>query len=688
MPLDAPADSASVRHLLGRLGVVEDRVRAAAAARRAVDPDPDDAFRGLYVSDAGADRLLAPVTPRRPADAGLERLRRVEGAADAEEARGADLRLRRLARTLALDVLDVEILLVALAVDLDARFEPLYGYLNDDVSRRRATVGLTLDLCGVPAAIAEARSRFGEHGALAAHGLLLVEDVERPFLTRALRVPDRVTAHLLGDDRVDSVLAPLVMTPPGAAPPLASGAPGVAELAAAIGSGARFCYVRESRGASARLLAHDALELAGWRALSVDLCDLPPAARATCVRSALREAVLTGSALVLGPAEVLLPEDRRSIERSAAPGRPVVVCGESRWDPAWSRSFPLTFEAGAQTEASRASIWAAALDGRLSNGLDVATATAQFRLSPEQIARAADAAALRAAASGAPIGAAQLAEACREQSATGLGRLARRIEPRADWGRLVLPPGQIRQLQEIAGRARWRRRVLDEWGMGGGAAGKRGISALFAGPSGTGKTMSAEVIARELGLDLYRVDLASVVDKYIGETEKNLGRIFDEAEGVSGVLLFDEADALFGRRSEVKDSHDRYANIEVAYLLQRMESFDGVAILATNLRANLDEAFTRRLDIIVDFPLPDEAARREIWQRSIAPAVPLACGIDFERLARAFDLSGGDIRNVCLAAAYAAAGEGRDLTMEDVLHATEREYRKLGRLGFEQSWRR
>ena len=252
---------------------------------------------------------------------------------------------------------------------------------------------------------------------------------------------------------------------------------------------------------------------------------------------------------------------------------------------------------------------------------------------------------------------------------------------------LVVSSDARELLTQISSRARHRARVLDEWAMGTGAGRRRGISALFAGPSGTGKSMAAEVIAGDLGLDLYRIDLATVVDKYIGETEKNLGRIFDEAEGVSGVLLFDEADALFGRRSEVKDSHDRYANIEVAYLLQRMESFDGIAILATNLRANLDEAFTRRLDIIVDFPLPDEAARRQIWERSISPLVPREGDIDFEMLARAFDISGGDIRNVCLAAVYAAAEEGRALQMADLLQSTEREYRKLGRLGFEQSMR-
>ena len=199
-----------------------------------------------------------------------------------------------------------------------------------------------------------------------------------------------------------------------------------------------------------------------------------------------------------------------------------------------------------------------------------------------------------------------VAAGARAQNAAGLERLARRVEPRVTWSDLVLPAGVVEQLRELTGRARHRDLVLDEWGMARTSLKGRGVTALFAGDSGTGKTMSAEVIAGSLGLDLYVIDLSTIVDKYIGETEKNLDRVFTEADRVNGVLLFDEADAIFGKRSEVKDARDRYANVEVAYLLQRMEQFDGMAILTTNLRANVDEAFLRRLDAIVDFPLPED----------------------------------------------------------------------------------
>jgi SpoVK/Ycf46/Vps4 family AAA+-type ATPase len=222
--------------------------------------------------------------------------------------------------------------------------------------------------------------------------------------------------------------------------------------------------------------------------------------------------------------------------------------------------------------------------------------------------------------------------------------------------------------------------VLDVWGMGKRSSKGRGISALFAGDSGTGKTMSAEVVAGDLGLDLYVIDLSTVVDKYIGETEKNLDKIFVEADRVNAVLLFDEADALFGKRSEVKDSHDRYANVEVAYLLQRMEIFDGLAILTTNLRSNVDEAFTRRLDSVIDFPMPEEGDRRRLWAINLKPDLPQDEDIDTGFLAAAFKMSGGNIRNITVAAAYFAAAEGRPVAMLDLIRATEREYRKLGHL--------
>jgi SpoVK/Ycf46/Vps4 family AAA+-type ATPase len=287
---------------------------------------------------------------------------------------------------------------------------------------------------------------------------------------------------------------------------------------------------------------------------------------------------------------------------------------------------------------------------------------------------------LQAAVDGQAVGFDHLRAGARAQNGAGLERLARRIRPTVGWGDLVLGRVTTHSLRELAARARHRDRVLDEWGLRPGGGRGRGITALFAGDSGTGKTMSAEVVAGDLGLDLYTVNLATVVDKYVGETEKNLERIFSEADGVNAVLLFDEADAIFGKRSEVKDANDRYANIEVAYLLQRMETFDGIAVLATNLRANVDEAFARRLDLIVDFPTPDPDLRRILWEKSLPESVPRGEDIDLDFLARSFELSGGNIRSVATTAAYAAADSGRPVGMLDLVRAVQQEYRKLGRL--------
>jgi SpoVK/Ycf46/Vps4 family AAA+-type ATPase len=274
---------------------------------------------------------------------------------------------------------------------------------------------------------------------------------------------------------------------------------------------------------------------------------------------------------------------------------------------------------------------------------------------------------------------ADISAACRLQSAPRLGSLARKIDPRNTWREIVLPADQTAQLKELCDQARHRHRVYGEWGFEGRLSLGKGLNALFSGPPGTGKTMAAEVIASELQLDLYKIDLSQVVSKYIGETEKNLHHIFSEAAMSQAILFFDEADALFGKRSEIKDAHDRYANIETGYLLQKMEEYEGIAILATNLRENMDEAFVRRMRFIIEFPFPDQQHRRRIWEVIFPEEAPLSQEVDMDRLARDIKLAGGNIRNIALAAAfYAAADGGRILTLH-IEQAARREFQKLGR---------
>jgi hypothetical protein len=304
----------------------------------------------------------------------------------------------------------------------------------------------------------------------------------------------------------------------------------------------------------------------------------------------------------------------------------------------------------------------------------------QFDLGPSDISRVVSMAAARAARDSrrnAGISGSDLWAACREHVALGLEELARRIEPCFTWEDIVVPPIVLAQLREIASQVDQRARVYETWGFGEKLGRGRGISVLFAGASGTGKTMAAEVIAKHLDLDLYRIDLSGIVNKYIGETEKNLRRVFDAAERSGALLFFDEADALFGTRTEVRDSHDRYANIEVNYLLQRMEDYSGLAVLATNRKQSLDQAFLRRLRFVIDFPFPDAEHRRRIWQR-VFPSASRTGALDYNALAR-LEVPGGNIRSIAVNAAFLAAGEDAPITTLHVMRAAAREFAKMER---------
>lgn len=249
----------------------------------------------------------------------------------------------------------------------------------------------------------------------------------------------------------------------------------------------------------------------------------------------------------------------------------------------------------------------------------------------------------------------------------------------------MLPVDQLEQLHEMCSYVDNHHTVFDDWGFGRKLSTGRGLNALFAGPSGTGKTMAAGIIARELQLDLYKIDLSAIVSKYIGETEKNLERIFEEGRTSNAILFFDEADALFGKRSEVKDAHDRYANIEIAYLLQKMDEYEGVVILATNLRKNMDEAFARRMHFSVEFPAPEEADRLRIWKLIFPGEAPLSPDVDLHFMSQ-FKITGGNIKNIAVYAAFLAVREGFSIRMEHLIRAARREYQKIGRLCTEEDF--
>jgi AAA+ superfamily predicted ATPase len=412
-----------------------------------------------------------------------------------------------------------------------------------------------------------------------------------------------------------------------------------------------------------------------------------------------REAVLRQAALYFDRFDVLLAEDgtirqyrETLIEELERFSGLVFLAGQMGWEPAGAFQCKvfIRVEFAIPAYALRKQLWAMSLDGSAPANLDLDVLTDRFRLGAGQI-RDAVATARNLSRWRDPtdsdIQLEDLYAACRAHSNQKLSTLARKIESKYAWNDIVLPKEQIAQLREIVNAVKYRHLVYGDWGFERKLSLGKGLNVLFAGPSGTGKTMAAEIIAHEWALDLYKIDLSQVVSKYIGETEKNLDRVFHEAQTSNAVLFFDEADALFGKRSEVKDAHDRYANIEIGYLLQKMEEYEGVAILATNWRANLDEAFARRLQFVVEFPFPDEEYRYHIWRGMFPSQAPLAKEVDFARLARAFKLSGGNIKNIAITAAFLAADGGEPIGMGHLLRAAKREFQKVGQAWEESAWR-
>jgi hypothetical protein len=650
-------------HVLERLEWLSGHVRRLVAAGISRSGDANDPYLGLYVSDQEAVDLASESGDRASASAV------VPPPSIALPPTGT--RIGDLAAAFTLDVLDLDLLIIAVACDLEPRFERLFGYLHDDLTRRRPSVGLALELSGHGFADPSARARFGADGPLVRHGLVAVEEPRKPFLSRPLSVSDRVVDHLLGIDAIETAVARL------RAPSVVVDLPGIDSLARMLASGVSPVYVQDGRVGTGAAFAASALAAAGLEALTIDLVAGGDDDAVEVCRAAVREARLRMCGLVVMLDDDRLGEHRRALHALAVGEWPTIVIGMHPWDPLWSNRPVVSLTAPDAPTALTGEVWSACLPDV---GFDLRRGTRQFHLRPDQIVNAATLARRRAEAESRPIVLDDVAAGARAQNSSRLERLATRVAPEARWGDLVLPDDVLTQLRELAERYANRDLVHGDWGMGGSANRRVGVVSLFAGPSGVGKTLAAEALAGSLQLDLYRVNLATVVDKYIGETEKNLERIFVAAEGVNGVIFFDEADALFGKRSEVSDAKDRYANVEVAYLLQRLESFGGVAILATNLRTNVDEAFTRRLDALIDFPEPDVELRRRLWDRCLGTKVPRNGDLDLDFLAERFRLSGGNIRNVAVSAAFLAASKGSAVSMPDLVVSTAREYRKLGRL--------
>jgi hypothetical protein len=592
---------------------------------------------------------------------------------EAAETLPAPSALETLCAAFRLSPFERDLLLLCAGIELDSNFAVSCAAAQGDA--RKVSPTFSLALAALP----------GAHwSALAPSASLrrwrLIELINNEGLVAApLRIDERVLHFLTGinhlDDRLQA-LVELVAAPEDFPPSQLEVARRIAQLLAnnenQIPPVIQLCGP-DGIGRSA--VAALACREFGLRLHALRGADIPASAadRDTLARLWEREALLSHSALLVEADEMDTADQARTLLAFLENVNGIVFVSRRDALRAWRRPI-VRFDIGKPTSAEQTELWNESLGENFGplNG-QVEKVVAQFSLGPRNIAAAC---AVLGSQSGDEIDMGRkLWEACRVQSRARLDDLAQRIEPAATWEELVLPEAQRQLLHEITAHVRQRTKVYETWGFAEKGERGLGISALFAGSSGTGKTMAAEVLARELSLDLYRIDLSSVVSKYIGETEKNLRRVFDAAEEGGAILLFDEADALFGKRSEVKDSHDRYANIEVSYLLQRMESYRGLAILTTNLKNALDPAFLRRLRFIVQFPFPDAAQRAEIWRR-IFPARTPTHELDLPKLSR-LNIAGGNIRNIALNSAFLAAEANEPVCMPHLLRAARSEYAKL-----------
>lgn len=588
-----------------------------------------------------------------------------------------------LAGCLGLSVFDRQVLALCAAMALDTRIAGLCAKAQNDLSKPYPTFALTFTLFDNPD-----WSALSPNNPLRYWRLLEIHQLGvQPLIGAALAADERIVNYLKGLNYLDDRLMPLI-------DPMrihANGETLSPSQQQAVDN--IISYLKQSSGkdqaAIIELLGHDTAskQLIAGRVAStlglnlyiIDLNIMPGQTGdlETFTRLWQRESLLMPVALYIEVDSIADTEKtklRRFLERSS--GVVFIDLADAKIETVRNR---MTVDVKKPTPEEQEQLWTAVLPGQASS-LPQRLAE-QFSFNQQEINQLAQGMLVQHDKHESALNK-TLWQACRIAARAGMEQLAQRIDVKAGWEQLVLPPEQKALLQQIIDQVAQRNRVYEEWGFRTRMNRGLGINALFAGESGTGKTMAAEVIADALELDLYRIDLSSVVSKYIGETEKNLRKLFDAAEDSGAILFFDEADALFGKRSEVKDSHDRYANIEINYLLQRMESYRGLAILATNMKSALDSAFVRRLRFIVDFPFPGIEQRKEIWQKVFPTDTPVDKKLDFERLAK-LNLTGGNIHNVALNAAFLAAQarveRDRIVTMPLILNAARTEYEKLKR---------
>jgi len=713
----------SLEHLLVEMKRMELKLHLQVIKlRQGSDQTGDEQFRGLYISDDEIDKIVGSLPfqteqssyqPDNSAVASLaQSLKQLEeDIAEKEKEslrRGLTLRLCELRRLFYLSKFDVDVILACILPELDLKYQKIYAYLQDDVTKKSPTVDLVLHLlCESFEDRTKARQAFSPEAPLIKHHLLLLYDDhtrrKTPLLTRFLQIDERIYSYLLGSDQIDSRLLSFVhihhpkvklqdvILPNNTKHRLT-------QLASRLKETVPICYFKGGYGVGKQNTAEAICHELGVPLLCIDVNqmlseDIPLGLSVALI---FREGRLQNAALYLNDYDILFSNERESksgyhdvIQELESYPQWVFLAGEKGWQPRGvldTRPF-ISVEFPIPPYSARRHLWEIHWPNGngtpLAADVDLGDLASKFRLSGGQIDDAvamARSLALWRDPENDQVTNKDLYSACRQQSGYRLNTLAQQIHPQYHWDDIILPKDQTELLLEICSYIKHYHTVYDNWGFGRKLSRGKGLNILFAGPSGTGKTMAAEIMANELGLDLYKIDLSAIVSKYIGETEKNLDRIFQEGQNSNAILFFDEADALFGKRSEVRDSHDRYANIEIAYLLQKMEVYEGMVILATNLRKNMDEAFARRMHFSLEFPIPEEADRYRIWKGIFPREAPLKNSIDLTFMAKQFKITGGNIKNIALSAAFLAAENGGNISMENLIRGTKREYQKMGKL--------
>lgn len=699
----------SFDHLYDELGLLNLRLLRELRIRKNLNHETQDATKGFFVteeevlsilqSSAGMESIKMNAPEIDSIDKTIEELSSEIAAKISNTGSNVEFfPLVRLSRVFGLTPFELGALIIAIAPEIDRRYERVYGYFNDDITKKAPSVDLAFDLlCPDTRDKMAAWRFFSQDAPLVYFDLIHLTDAQKEggSLSSGFRLDERIRSFIAGNRGRNAIVSNLAQLYYPEGFPLSGGIrKDTKEKIKKIidpegdetGKHVFWLYGKAYEDKKSTVLS--ICEEFSLPLLTADLEDIFfEQDQRALLKNIFREAALQSAIVFFTGGDRLYAGDDRSefLKRSLLKiiselSWATFISAETIWMPGDTdgRYHWYPFEFKLPVFAERRKIWADTVNGAGIPESEIDIISGRFNFSETQIKNAVFYA--KKFLDSGELTIDNIYKACGLQSGQKLGAYSRKINNFYTWDDIVLPDDRSKQLREICNYIKHKHLVYFRWGFEKKLALGRGLNVLFSGPSGTGKTMAADIIAHELNLEMYKVDLSSIVSKYIGETEKNLNRIFGETSSGNVILFFDEADALFGKRSEVKDAHDRYANIETNYLLQKMEEHEGIVVLATNFNKNLDEAFARRMHFTVDFPFPDDRQRELILRKIFPEDAPLADDIDYRFFSEKFKLTGGNIKNIALTAAFYAADESSEITMRHLILAVKREMQKLGKL--------